>query len=275
MIYFQLLIRLLRYFFRAKTKFDVHSPFVYEFTQLILEDKRTFYAFPIIKSLRAYLKKEETLLQMHDLGAGSKVDPTPKQRRVGSIVRSSAVGAYSGKILFRAVHLYKPKHILELGTSLGISTLYQSYGALKSQITTIEGNPAVAEVAAKNFKRFQIQNIRQKIGNFDDLLEPILKEQQSVDFFFVDGNHTKEATLRYFEQALAHANPDSVFVFGDIHWSREMEEAWKAIQAHSAVSLSIDLFYLGFVFFRTEQQHKEHFTLIPSRFKPWRMGFWS
>lgn len=214
------------------------------------------------------------MMNIVDYGAGSKVN-SANQRSISNLLRYSAVGRYSGKILFRTVHLYKPKKLIELGTSLGISTLYQAYGALQSEVISIEGNPAVASKAASNFKRLNLRNIHQKIGNFDTLLAPTLEENKPIDYFFVDGNHTKEATLRYFETALPYAHSDSIFVFGDIHWSLEMEEAWAIIKAHPQVHISIDLFYLGIVFFRKEQREKEDFTLIAARYKPWRMGFFS
>ena len=270
MIYLQLFFRYVRYYFKARTQYNTRSGFAAEFAAVALEDSRNFYAFPIIKSLRAYLKQDDTLLKMVDYGAGSKVHRSSEQRTVRQLVQSAPVGAYSGKILFRIAQHYKPQTLLELGTSLGISTLYQAYAALNSTLITIEGNPEVAQVAAANFRRFELTNIHQHIGNFDEQLTPILNTIEQLDLFFIDGNHALKPTLRYFEQGLEKASANSLFIFGDIHWSDEMEEAWRQIKQHRRVSHSIDLFYLGIVFFKEDTRKKEHFTLIPSRFKPWK-----
>jgi predicted O-methyltransferase YrrM len=82
-----------------------------------------------------------------------------------------------------------------------------------------------------------------------------------VDLLFVDGNHRKEATLEYFNIFLEKATPQSIFIFDDIHWSKEMEEAWKLIQQHNSVTLTIDLFFLGMVFFSKDFKVKQHFPI--------------
>lgn len=273
MIYLQLFFRYARYYFKASTQFDSTSDFAQKFALIVLEDNRNFYAFQIIKSLRAYLKQQETLLQIIDYGAGSQVRRSSKQRALSDLVQTAPVGAYSGKILFRIVQYYKPKVILELGTCLGISTLYQAYAALNSRLITIEGSPDVAQIASDNFRRFEMNNILQIVGNFDEHLAPALESVDQLDLFFVDGNHTKEATLRYFEKGLEKANSNSIFIFGDIHWSKEMEEAWSQIKKHKKVSHSVDLFYLGIIFLKNDIQTPEHLTLIPSQFKPWKRLF--
>jgi predicted O-methyltransferase YrrM len=82
-----------------------------------------------------------------------------------------------------------------------------------------------------------------------------------IDLAFIDGNHRKEPTLRYFETILPKTHEGSCIVFDDIHWSSEMEEAWELIRKDERVKLSIDLFFIGIVFFRTEFREKQHFSI--------------
>lgn len=202
---------------------------------------------------------DDTILQVNDLGAGSAVLKT-KTRKISSIARYSLKSAKYSQLLFRLVNHFQPQTILELGTSLGITTLYLAKATPQAKVLSIEGSEGIAERAKQNFKKLQVTNIQLITGNFDNVLQTQLKELNQLDFVFVDGNHRKAPTLRYFEQCLAYAHNDSVFVFDDIHWSDEMREAWALIKNHERVTLTIDLFFIGLVFFRKEQV-KQHFIL--------------
>lgn len=268
---FKHLIRFIKFYFRAKTKYDVHSPFVYEFTDQVVEDDRWYYAFDEIEAVRDYMLKDKRTIPIQDMGAGSQVEDK-KERSIASLAKHSTNQPFVCRMLFKIVNLYKPKTMLELGTSLGISTQYQAAASLNGRMVTIEGCPNTAHLAAGNFKLMKTENISLLEGSFDDVLPHAFKDLGQLDFVFVDGNHRKEPTLRYFEKCLEHAHDRSVFVFDDIHWSEGMEAAWDAIQAHPKVKLTIDLFFFGVVFFRKEQQVKEHYSLVPWEWKPWRIG---
>jgi predicted O-methyltransferase YrrM len=268
----QLFFRFLKFYFQAKTRYNVHSPFVFDFTEAVLEDDRWYYTFSEVEGLRAFLRKDKTKITVTDFGAGSQVTPG-KERSLSSLARYSANSPMACRFLFKIVAKYKPATMLELGTSLGISTAYQAAASLNARFITLEGCPTVAMFARKNLEILKVKNVELLHGQFDEKLPEALEELGRLDYVFVDGNHRKEPTLHYFEQCLAHAHEGSVFIFDDIHWSRGMEEAWAAIQQHPKVKVTIDLFFFGVVFFRKENQVKEHFQLVPWIWKPWRIGF--
>ncbi len=268
----QLLFRFLKFYLRAKTRYNVHSPFVFDFTESVLEDDRWYYAFSEVEGLRRFLRSDKTKITVKDFGAGSQVTPS-KERSLGSLARYSANSPMGCQYLFRIVAKYKPTTMLELGTSLGISTAYQAAASLNAHFMTIEGCPNVAKYARKNLDILKLKNVELIQGQFDERLPMALKALGRLDYVFVDGNHRKEPTLKYFEQCLNHAHEGSLFIFDDIHWSSGMEEAWTAIQQHPKVTLTVDLFFFGVVFFRKENQAKEHFQLVPWIWKPWRIGF--
>lgn len=266
------ILRFIRYYFRAKTKYNVHSPFVFDFVQHVLEDDRLFYAFSETEAYRNWLKANTTEVEITDFGAGSQVN-SGNMRTLSSLVKHSANGPYACRLFFRIVQHYKPETLLELGTSLGISTAYQAKAALDSKMITIEGCSRIATHAARTFSFLGVDNVQILQGQFDEMLPVAFQRLKKLDYVFVDGNHRKEPTLRYFEQCLAYAHEGSVFVFDDIHWSDGMESAWEEIKAHPRVKVTLDLFFFGVVFFRKEQQVKEHFTLIRYLWKPWAIGF--
>jgi predicted O-methyltransferase YrrM len=267
----QLSLRWLRYAWRARTIYDIHSPFVADLVQTVVEDERHFYAFSEVEALREQLLQSQTLLEMGEHGAGSKVNPRPS-RTIADLARYSAVPPEVGRQLFRLAHFCKPQTMIELGTSLGISTLYLASGALYAQVHTLEGSPAVAAKARQHFQILKRTNIQLYEGAFATTLPQILQNLTKLDFLFLDGDHREGASWAYFEQCLARTHEGSVFVIADIHWSAAMQRAWRRMQAHPRVTLSVDLFHLGLLFFRTENAQKKHFTIIHKRYKPWRLG---
>lgn len=251
--------KFLNYRLRAKSRHGVHSPFVYELIDSVIPEEGTFYSWEKIEALRSKLLSSDEVITVKDFGAGSKVFAT-NERPVKGIAKHVLQPADRGQVLFRLVNHFKPESILELGTSLGITTLYLAAPNPNAQVTTLEGCPNILAVAKKQFEQFGATNIATLEGKFSDNLPTVLAALQQLDFAFIDGHHAKEPTLNYFHQCLAKTHNDSVLVFDDIHWSDEMEEAWEEIKSHPEVTVTIDMFYFGLVFFRKEQE-PEHFTL--------------
>ncbi len=261
MRYRQAISSYVKYLLSAQTKYYLHSPFVYELSEEVIYSHKQYYAFGAIEHLRQQLLSAPDWVEVVDLGAGSVAMGQNKQRRVAHIARHASVPAKVGRVLFRLIHHFKPKYVVELGTSLGISAAYMAAAAHRNtEIHTIEGSPAIAALAARNFAALGLNNIHQYIGNFDDQLPMLVQQLPSIDMAFIDGNHRPDATLRYFEQCLTTAKNGTFFVLDDIHWSEGMEAAWHTIQQHEAVSVTIDLYRCGIVFLRKEQA-KQHFKL--------------
>lgn len=258
----RILFAYLNYWFRASSGkgHGIHSPFVYSFIRDVLMDRRTHPSWASVEAARKKLKADKRLLQVDDFGAGS-VSGASRLRRVSSIARLAAKAPRYSRLFFRMVAFYKPAVVLELGTSLGLTTSYLSLANPAAKVFTMEGAKEVAAVAREQFQSLALQNIRLIEGNFDQTLPVFLKEQGVINFAFIDGNHRRDPTLSYFEQLLPHAGNDSVFIFDDIHWSEEMEQSWAAIRQHPAVRCSIDLFFIGIVFFRKEFQEKQNFCI--------------
>jgi predicted O-methyltransferase YrrM len=259
---FQLGIRYLKYYFSASNGkgHGVHSPFVFEFITKVLNDDRHFYAYKSIENLRAMLLSDSRELLIEDMGAGSRVKKT-NTRSVKDIAASSLKPKKFGQLLFRIVDHYSPATILELGTSLGVTTAYLASAKLASSVITMEGAGAVAEVAGDNFKKLGLTNISVVRGNFDETLQGTVQKAGKIDMAFIDGNHRYEPTVRYYRELLPAMHEYSILIFDDIHWSSEMEQAWEDIKQQEAVTLTIDLFFIGLVFFRKENKAKQHFSI--------------
>lgn len=247
--------------YRAKSvnEHGVHSPFVYDLLLSTIYNNKNFYGYTLVEKRRNALSKSKEPIECIDLGAGSTVNKNSK-KSVQTILFSAAKPPKYGQLLFRLVDHFQPDTILELGTSLGISSAYMAVANSKSKLITIEGCEEIADIAKQSFKQLELKNVEQVVGNFDQVLPDVLKKMDSLDFVFFDGNHRKEPTLNYFRQCLEKATEKSIFIFDDIYWSPEMTEAWEEIKKHNKVTVTLDLFYMGIVFFRKEQV-KEHFRI--------------
>jgi predicted O-methyltransferase YrrM len=232
---------------------------MYDFYANVLHNDNEYTQFRAVNRLRKELRSVSRFIKRKDLGALGKDSPGDQRFvRVKDIARRSSISRKKGELLFKLVKWLDPSTIVELGTSLGVSTMYMAMAAPKSQIITIEGCIDSANIARENFEKVSLKNIQVIIGDFGDKLCDAFETCPSPDLVFVDGNHRQEPTLTYFNNCLQHIHPETVFVFDDIHWSKGMEEAWAAICQHPDVKITIDLFHMGIVFFRTELSREDY-----------------
>ncbi|MBK6950392.1 MAG: class I SAM-dependent methyltransferase [Haliscomenobacter sp.] len=269
--YTQFLVRFLRFYRKAVTPFDIHSPFVADFVRTALLDQRFFYAFQDIEALRQSLLRNPYPIQITDHGAGSQADGR-KWRPVSSIARYGAVSPKTGRQLFRMVHHCRPETILELGTSLGISALYLRAASAKAALITLEGCPETASLARVNFFKAGSPPIDVRVGMFSETLGQALKDLKTLDFLYLDGDHRAGGSMQYVQACMEKRRDQSVFILADIHWSAEMETTWETISNMPEVTLAIDLFWIGILFFDPSIKVKQHYQIVPWAAKPWRLG---
>ena len=258
----QLAAKYIRYYFTASNGkgHGIHSPFVFDFITEVMNDTTEYPAYKKMADLRRQLLADRRILQVDDFGAGS-VTGSGKQRTVAAVAKTAAKPAKLGQLLFRMVQYYKPAYIVELGTSLGLSAAYLAMANSHAKLVTLEGAAAVAAAAKENFSALGIGNAELREGNFDKTLPALLQQSPAVGLAFIDGNHRKEPTIRYFEQLLQKADSTGIIVLDDIHWSSEMEAAWNAVKQHPESMLTIDLFFMGLVFLNPGFKVKQHFVI--------------
>jgi len=259
---FQLAKKFLNYYLTASSGkgHGIHSPFVFDFIHNVLRDKKNYACYPVIETARSKLLKQKGLIDVEDPGAGSAVINTHK-RAVADIAGSSLKPAKYARLLYRMVNYYRPKKILELGTSFGVTTAYLAAGNAGAKVFTVEGSATIADIAQKTFNRLAIENIELIRGDFYSVLPRLLEKAGVIDLAFIDGHHCKEPTLNYWKQVLAHSSSSTILIFDDIHWSTGMEEAWTEIKHHESVTLTIDLFFIGIVFINPDFKIRQHFTI--------------
>ena len=238
----------------------VHSPFVFSFIKEVLNKKASGNYIRPIENKRAKLEASSELVQVWDRGAGSRQNESA-MRSISAIAKSALKPKKYGQLLYKIVANYQPSQILEMGTSLGITTSYLAAANPNARVVTMEGAPNVAKIALTTFNELGFNAIEIKEGDFDETLPQYLNAIETVGVAYVDGNHRYTPTVRYFDLLLQKTNDASILIFDDIHWSSEMEQAWEEIKNHPSVTLTIDLFFIGLVFVRKSQREKEHFII--------------
>jgi len=250
--------------YKSATRIDVlHSPFVFDLFNACIKRTNSNTDFTLIESLRKKLKNDNRIITQNDFGANQSV----RKKSVKYFAKQHAKPARIAQIIYQIIKHYQYKNIIELGTSLGLSGSYQAAALRKNfktdevHFSTIEGADEIAKVASENFSSLELEKyIHQYTGKFDDVLPGVLKKYDTIDMAFIDGNHRYEPTINYFKQFLPLVKNDSILIFDDIYWSQEMTNAWEEIKQNDKVTVTVDLFFLGLVFFRKEQT-KEHFKL--------------
>ena len=249
----------LKFLWNSKNEHGVHSPFVFNLLTKCFYDKKSKPEYLILKNYRKSLLNNKSSIEVTDFGAGSKVFKS-NRRQISKIAKTAGISPKRAELLFRVTNYFQPKNILEIGTSLGLATSALALGNPKAKIITLEGCPQTATVAKNHLEKFDCKNVDTIITEFENFLVSTNLQSTDYDLIYFDGNHSKKATLAYFDLLLTTITNDSVWIFDDIHWSTEMEEAWNEIKNHPKVTVTIDTFQWGFVFFRYEQE-KEHFVI--------------
>ena len=262
----------LRWYLRARTRYDVHSPYLSGFVREVYSDDRKYHAFYLVQQLRRYWSKQQQVVNLRSLGAPSRTGSS-NARTAANLVRSNAIGRREGELLFRLALWLRPEQIIELGTNAGISTVYLHAADTRTPLQTVEGNPEVAALARETFRRAGVsERVQASTATFAEWLSRSPPTPPTRLLAFVDGDHRYQPTLDYVEQLLQRANDESVIVVADIHWSPGMERAWQELQGHPRVTAAVDTYHFGLLFLRPELNGPK-LALIPTRYKPWRVGF--
>ncbi len=253
----------LNFIWNSKNEHGVHSPFVFDLITKCFYDKTKFSEYTVLKQYRNSLLVNKNTIEVTDFGAGSRVFKS-NIRQIAQIAQTAGISPKRAKLLFRIVNYFQPESILEIGTSLGLATSALSLGNTSSELITLEGCPNTMAVAEKMCQVSSFKLPSNKVNfittEFSSYLKNFQLPASSFQLIYFDGNHSEKATLDYFELLLPTITNTSVWIFDDIHWSKEMENAWEIIKKHPKVKVTIDTFQWGMVFFRSEQE-KEHFVI--------------
>jgi len=225
----------------------VHSPYLFDFIQNVISEKHPYYCFESIEKLRKELLDDSRTVSIIDWVTGSN-----RQKTIVALASGALKPTRQGQLLFRICAHYSYKKVLELGTSLGITTLYLAAADKKINCISVEGSPELAAKANELHQSAGASNIQIKMINPDSHLTWVLEEAGTQDLIFIDSNHRHEALKNYFNLCVNFIHSNSIIVVDDPYWSEGMTRAWQEIRKHRKVTSTIDLYEMGIVFFNPE-----------------------
>jgi predicted O-methyltransferase YrrM len=249
-------IAYLKYWLFKEDKYSLQSPFLFRIYQelLIFLSERKESDLDI-EEIRNDLLNSAVTIKVDDFGAGSKKVNT-QIRRISDITKYSTSSRKFAQVYQYFCMLTPAKTVLELGTCMGLTSRYLS--RITSGTTfTFEGSEEIKAIAMGS-ESFENLNFIQ--GKINETLPGILRQVDHVDFALIDANHTYDGTMNAYNQIKEKVLPTSILAIGDIHWSPEMETAWKEISNQEEVKLSLDFFECGIIFFDSPVP-KNHFIL--------------
>jgi predicted O-methyltransferase YrrM len=249
----------IKFLWYSKNEHAVHSPFVFHLITKCFYDNTPKPEYEVLKNYRKSFLENKNSIEVTDFGVGSKVFKS-NTRQICQIAKTAGISPKRAELLFRITNYFQPDSILEIGTSLGLATAALALGNPKSKTITLEGCPNTIAIAKSQLQLFHLENVNCIVTEFSTYFSTSNLQLLTSNLIIFDGNHSKKATLDYFELLLPTICNETVWIFDDIHWSNDMEEAWEIIKNHPKVTVTIDTFQWGLVFFRKEQP-KEHFTI--------------
>ncbi len=238
---------------RSVSRYRIHSPFVYRVVIYGLRARLGRWERVCLRQLRKDIRRSSTFSSV-DAGTGVSRNLSGSQ-----LVHMGISGRY-GRMLYGISKHLRPDHILEIGTSAGLSAAYMSLGHPGATVTTIEACGEKARLARELLDKNGFSRVSVVHGYGKEVLDRLIEERYRAQMVFVDADHSLEGTLDFFHRLISLTGPGSVIVFDDIYWSAGMHRAWREIIRRRQVTLSLATFRLGLVFFHPRPE-KQNFLL--------------
>ena len=215
----------LKYLWQRKSEYSIHSPFVYDFMKKVLYDRG---------SNRDY----DLMLRISRLLDGKKY-PTRRRRK-------------EGRLLYRLVRYLEPETVLTFGQLSALNTSALALGNLQTKVYLEQSSDFLETLNSMGVVNVSL--IRHD-GNEEEQFERL-----NTGFVFYALDDFGDDTWNNLEDGFGTVDEETVLVFEGIHHSRHTEAAWEAIKANEDVTVTMDLYCIGIVFFR-EGIEKQDFVL--------------
>ena len=216
----------------------VHSPFVFDLITTVIEEKRFYYCYERLKLVR------ESLLENRD-----RVVFNNRGYTVNEFLKRFCFSEREDMLLFRLANRFQPRTIYIHGCDLGLAPLYLTSWSEGAVCTVIESEPSLAAIAQKTIVEHPSASI-----DFHTSFNPENTENRIFDFIVLG----KTFSIDAFESFLPYINDNSIIVISDIHSSEKNRKIWKRICVAPKVTVTIDLYSLGIVFFNPKLHRKTY-----------------
>ena len=215
----------LKYLLQRKSKYNIHSPFVFDFVTKVLNDHGSNRDYDTIMRIGRLLDKKKHI-------------SFAKRKR--------------SRLLYRVIQHYEPDSVVSFGSITALNATALALGNLQTKVYLEQSEDFLETLNAMG-----VINVR--------LIQPAEFDSEhfrrlNTGFVFFGRDSFEDDTWDYLTDCLNYKTADSVFIFEGIHHNRDIEDAWEEIKADEDVSVTFDLYSIGMVFFR-EGIEKQDFVL--------------
>lgn len=225
----------LHFISKATNQHGVHSPFVYDLAINCIYNHQRYEGY---KSIKSYQQKIAPLF--HETSR-----KTPQ------------FSAKKSKLLHRLACHFSPKIIIDHSYSTGqVAAALSSYKSVKTLYSSISSEKHTEDLKSL-LRSTQQANIAFSPSAMDHFFSTT---DTSFDLAFLSSTDQAENSYKQYLKLLPSATEESILIIDNIYQSQATEKAWNAIKQHEQTRVTVDLFYVGVVFFRTAQV-KQHFRL--------------
>jgi len=252
MFNFRLAKDLLLHTLKAKNRHGLHSPFVYRVVDTVIYDFHAKIVYPPIEKRRAGL-----LADARSITLTNPVTGAYRQKKISLVAAETLKPAKLDQMLYRLAAFFKPDKIVEIGACPGITTLYLRQAVTDAAIYAWEEDAETFDIAQDTFKKAAIDDINLITGKYEKVMPRLINALDKLDFVLIGSDLQKVTILKYFELCLPKTYDKTVLIFYGIYQNEDMKQAWAAIKAHPKVTVTVDLFWMGLVFFKQGQERED------------------
>jgi len=219
--------------------------------------------FETLNQFRADLYTDNRKISFDEIGSTAVMT-------VSEVAKRAASPEIWTRFFYQLSKSNRINKVLEIGTNLGVSGQYflkALEGKKNAKFVTLEGVKGLCDIAEQRFAALSTDQYFEVVhGLYDQTLISIVNKDIHFDLLFIDGNHSYDATLKYFD-LLKNKNADrALVIFDDIHWSVGMRKAWQEIISQKGIVFSVNFFKLGMIVFDPKKSNptNDHYQLFLS-----------
>ena len=240
---------------RYRKGHGVHSPFAYNFITKVIDERAVYYCENDIELTRKKISyPDQSFFLPAENGQGEQ------RISIHEIMKKIAIKPKNGALLLRMTNYFKPRNILQVGEAVGFSTLYLSSYSSDVQVLVLEEHAGRAALCRAVFEKHKANNIQLQEGPYYETLPVALADREQVDFVYLDFLNSTELNTYVIDQCLSHLHDQSVLVVSGIKTTKEKKEFWKHLCFRPEVSVTVDVYEFGIVFFN-KKLHKRNYIV--------------
>ncbi|MDR1331872.1 MAG: hypothetical protein LBK07_07180 [Tannerella sp.] len=231
--------------------FGIHSPFAFDLITKVVEERCARYFYRDIEAAHRQLTQDRTAITC----GGSRTTVCRAFRRCG-------ITPGEGKFLFRLANHCKPLTFLTAGSAMGFVPLCLTGYAAAARCIMLEEERDFAATATRLVGGRTDVSIEIIAGADESRAAAALTAVERLDCLYLGREVDVRTRERLFAQCRPFLHGRSICIVAGIHGSTARKRQWEALCLHPDVTVSLDLYTTGVLFFHPHLNRRTYRCLI-------------